>query len=120
MRNQVAKGSFVGVLVGLGLIGSTLDAAAQEPIAAAGNGGTADCSANGGAIAIGDVNSGGNAGNAIGVGDTLGGVAVGGGAMANATDITGSANGGVAICDASGGDDNVAFHDDFFFLDDND
>jgi hypothetical protein len=41
-----------------------------DDIAAAGNGGTADSSANGGAIAVGNVNSGGNAGNTIEVGDT--------------------------------------------------
>jgi hypothetical protein len=37
----------------------------------AGNGGVANASADGGAISIGDINSGGNAGNAIGVGDTV-------------------------------------------------
>src|SRR5918998_5545809 len=37
-------------------------------IASAGNGGVATSSANGGAVSIGDVNSGGNACNAIGVG----------------------------------------------------
>lgn len=41
-----------------------------EDIAAAGNGGTADASANGGAIAVGNVNSGGNVGNVIEVGNT--------------------------------------------------
>ena len=39
----------------------------------AGNGGVSNASADGGAISIGDVNSGGNAGNAIGVGDTVAG-----------------------------------------------
>ena len=38
--------------------------------AAAGNGGVATASANGGAISTGDINSGGNVGNAISVGDT--------------------------------------------------
>ena len=38
--------------------------------AAAGNGGVANAAANGGAIFTGDINSGGNAGNAISVGDT--------------------------------------------------
>jgi hypothetical protein len=85
-------------------------------IAAAGNGGTADASANGGAVAIGDINSGSNSGNAIGVGDTVGGVAVDGGAVANSTSLTVSANGGTAISDASGGDYNVAFLDEFGFL----
>ena len=58
---------------------------------------------------IGDVNSGGNAGNAIGVGDTYGTVAVDGGSVANTTDLSVSANGGTAIADASGGDYNLAF-----------
>ncbi len=42
----------------------------DDVTAAAGNGGTADSAANGGAIAVGDVNSGGNVGNVIEVGDT--------------------------------------------------
>jgi hypothetical protein len=104
----------VGALVGIGLVVSTLGAAAQEEIAAAGNGGTAECSANGGAVAVGDVNSGGNAGNGIGVGDSWGDVSVGGGSIANATDLSVEANGGTSICDASGGDDNVAFLEDGF------
>jgi hypothetical protein len=79
-------------------------------IASAGNGGVATASANGGAVSIGDVNSGGNAGNAIGVGDTSGGpVSVDGGSVANLTDLSITANGGTAIADASGGDYNLAF-----------
>jgi len=39
-------------------------------IASSGNGGVATSSANGGAVSIQDINSGGNAGNAISVGDT--------------------------------------------------
>jgi hypothetical protein len=78
-------------------------------VASAGNGGVATSSANGGAVSLGDVNSGGNAGNAIGVGDTYGTVAVDGGAVANSTDIGVSANGGTAISDASGGSYNLAF-----------
>jgi hypothetical protein len=42
----------------------------DDVTAAAGNGGTSDSAANGGAIAVGDVNSGGNTGNVIEVGDT--------------------------------------------------
>ncbi|MNC95985.1 hypothetical protein D3C83_132390 [compost metagenome] len=60
-------------------------------------------------MAIGDVNSGGNAGSAIGVGDTVGTVAVDGGSMSNSTGLSVSANGGTAIADASGGDYNLAF-----------
>ena len=78
-------------------------------IASAGNGGVATASANGGAVSLGDVNSGGNAGNAIGVGDTMGTVGVDGGSVANLTDIGITANGGTAIADASGGDYNLAF-----------
>jgi hypothetical protein len=40
-------------------------------IASAGNGGVATASANGGAVSIGNLNSGGNVGSAIGVGDTV-------------------------------------------------
>ncbi|HET7094834.1 MAG TPA: hypothetical protein VFI22_15185 [Thermomicrobiales bacterium] len=39
-------------------------------VASAGNGGVSNAAANGGAISMGDVNSGGNAGNAISVGNT--------------------------------------------------
>jgi hypothetical protein len=42
----------------------------QTDTASSGNGGVADASANGGVVSIGDINSGGNAGNAISVGDT--------------------------------------------------
>ena len=77
--------------------------------ASAGNGGVAT-GANGGAVSIGDVNSGGNAGSAIGVGDTWGGpVSVNGGSMANNTTLGVTANGGTAIADASGGNYNLAF-----------
>ena len=78
--------------------------------ASAGNGGVATSAANGGAVQLGDVNSGGNAGNAIGVGDTWGGpVGVDGGDIANLTTIGVTANGGTAISDASGGNYNLAF-----------
>ncbi len=78
--------------------------------ASAGNGGVATSAANGGVVSIGDVNSGGNAGNAIGIGDTWGGpVMADGGDVANLTTISVSANGGTAISDASGGDYNLAF-----------
>jgi len=39
-------------------------------VASAGNGGVATAGANGGAVSLGDINSGGNVGNAISVGDT--------------------------------------------------
>ena len=46
------------------------DGDAFTDIASAGNGGVATAAANGGAISVGDINSGGNVGNAISVGDT--------------------------------------------------
>jgi hypothetical protein len=91
----------------------------ESELAAAGNGGVADASADGGAIAVENVNSGGNVGSAIAVGDTwgggydacgnaVGGVYIDGGEVINETVITVSADGGTAIADASGGDGNIA------------
>jgi hypothetical protein len=88
-------------------------------LASAGNGGVSDASANGGAIAVENVNSGGNVGSAIAVGDTwgggydacgnaVGGVFIDGGEVINETIISVSADGGTAIADASGGDGNFA------------
>ena len=78
--------------------------------AAAGNGGTADASADGGSVSVGDVNSGLNSGGSIAVGDVYdGAVAVEGGDVSNSTALDISADGGVAISDASGGDGNFAF-----------
>jgi hypothetical protein len=74
----------------------------------AGSGGFASANAQGGTIAIGDINSGGNVGNTISVGNTRGGVRVSGGTVSNTTDISASASGGTAIADASGGSGNVS------------
>ncbi|MFM9106740.1 MAG: hypothetical protein ACKOWF_08575 [Chloroflexota bacterium] len=60
-------------------------------------------------MSVGDINSGGNVGSAIGVGDSVGSVMVDGGSVSNATNLNVGANGGSAIADASGGDYNVAF-----------
>ncbi len=80
-------------------------------IASAGNGGVATSSANGGAVSAGDINSGGNVCNAIGVGDTFGyeDPAVYGGDCLNSTALGITVDGGTAISDASGGDYNLAF-----------
>jgi hypothetical protein len=43
----------------------------QTDTASSGNGGVADAAANGGAVSIQDINSGGNVGNAISIGDTV-------------------------------------------------
>jgi hypothetical protein len=50
--------------------GGNGDATSVIDIASAGNGGVATAAANGGAISTGNINSGGNVGNAISVGDT--------------------------------------------------
>jgi hypothetical protein len=101
MVRFLTTGSVIGALVGAGLMVTAVGAAAQDEISATGNGGTAECSANGGAVATGDVNSGGNVGSTISIGDSWGDVAVDGGSMANATNLSVAANGGVGICDAS-------------------
>lgn len=86
----------------------------NNDIASAGNGGVATASANGGAVSVGNINSGGNAGNAIGIGNTFGVTYpvdpnVYGGDVFNSTNLGVSANGGTAIADASGGNYNLAF-----------
>lgn len=81
-----------------------------QDIAAAGNGGTADASADGGAIVVDDVNSGLNSGSGVAVGDVWdGAVAVDAGDVSSSTTLTLDADGGTAIADASGGDFNFAF-----------
>ncbi len=102
-----AKGTIAGAV---GAVFAGVGEAAAQDTAAAGNGGTATASANGGAVLIGDVNSGGNAGGAIGVGDTYdGSVDIFGGNVSSSTTLGISADGGTAIADASGGDNNFAF-----------
>jgi hypothetical protein len=98
----------------------------DDDIAAAGNGGSADSAANGGAIGTGNVNSGENLGNVISVGDTfasgcapldssgnpvaVSAVQIDGGTVTNETNIRVSADGGTAIADATGGDNNIAIN----------
>ena len=106
MKDFFKKGALGALVSGASLAGFQ-NANAEDETAAAGNGGTADASANGGAAALGDINSGGNSGNAIGLGDTGGGE-ISGGSVANATAIDVSLLGGTGIADASGGDYNVA------------
>ncbi len=82
--------------------------------ASAGLGGVAVAQANGGAIKVGDINSGSNRGNTIVVG--LGGglfgrasnVRIDGGTVSNATTIAISADGGTAVSSANGGNGNAA------------
>jgi hypothetical protein len=81
---------------------------ATDDPAAAGSGGYATASANGGAVGIGNVDSGDNVGNVVSVGDTYGPVWVDGGDVSNSTTIDVTADGGTAIADAGGGSGNVA------------
>src|SRR5215204_6727744 len=78
-KKAAAAGAIAGLLGATGAAAQTRlqdrfwgDDESWTDIASAGNGGVATASANGGAVSIGDVNSGGNAGSAIGVGDTWG------------------------------------------------
>lgn len=116
-RDEVGRGSVKGstrrwslaaVLVAFCLMFSSMSAVADDETAAAGNGGTADGLANGGAAALGDLNSGGNLGNVLGLGNTGGGE-ISGGSVANATDLNAALDGGTGIADASGGEYNIAF-----------
>ncbi len=97
-------GGVLGALVGF----RAGHLAAQDDTMTAGSGGNATASANGGAVVIGDVDSGGNVGNITSVGNTWGNVWVDGGNVSNTTTIGISADGGTAIADASGGSGNVA------------
>lgn len=83
--------------------------------AAAGNGGVADASANGGMIDLDNIDTGNNRGNTVAVSTGSGScgyapsnVAVSGGSVSNDTTIRLSADGGVAVSNANGGDGNVA------------
>ena len=68
-----------------------------------------DASASGGAVSTGNINSGGNVCNAIGIGNTYADPVVYGGDCLNTTDLGIAVNGGTAISDSSGGNYNLAF-----------
>ena len=106
MRHAWFKGALVGALVVTGLSFATVETSAQSWV---GSGGWGDCGANAGAIGIGNVNSGGNSGTEIGIGDTWGEVDVYGGDWSWSTRIRASQNGGTAVCGGGGGDFNVGF-----------
>lgn len=102
------KGALGSAIAAMG--GAQVASVAAQDIAASGNGGTGDAAANGGAIAIGDINSGGNSGGAISAGDIGdGALAIDGGDVMGGLELSISADAGTAITDASGGDTNFAF-----------
>ena len=80
----------------------------------AGNGGRASASADGGIVIVGSLDLGGNQGNTINAtgGPGAGGCLIDGGSVRNINNIDISADGGTAIANANGGDDNVAFGED--------
>ena len=89
--------------------GEDREADTGPQVASAGNGGVAAAAADGGLVLIGHINSGGNAGNAVGIGDmTWGSVTVDGGDVVNSTGIAVAADAGTGIADASGGNGNLA------------
>ena len=72
--------------------------------------GVATAAGNGGAVSAGDINSGGNVGSAIAIGDTVGpDPDVYGGDILNETGMAVAVDGGTAIADATGGNNNLAF-----------
>lgn len=103
-RRQVLS----GLIAALAGIRAKATLSKEENTASSGNGGLADAHANGGAVEVSSINSGGNAGHALGVGDSAGDVDVHGGTVMNQTAIDIESEGGTAISDASGGDHNVA------------
>ena len=107
---KYGKGIFAGAVATVLGAKSVLAQEDGDDIASAGNGGVATASGNGGAVSAGDINSGGNVGSAIAVGDTHGpDPAVYGGDILNQTGLAVEVDGGTAIADATGGNNNLAF-----------
>ena len=101
-----------GVLSGVAaaLVGAKAVAAQVTDTASAGNGGVATAAGNGGAVSAGNINSGGNVGSAIAIGDTVGpDPDVYGGDILNDTAMAVAVDGGTGIADATGGNNNLAF-----------
>jgi hypothetical protein len=105
-----AKGILAGAVAA---VVGVANAAAQDTgidTASAGNGGVATAAGNGGAVSAGNINSGGNVGSAIAVGNTYGpDPDVYGGDIANDTSLGVAVDGGTGIADATGGNNNLAF-----------
>ena len=105
---KYAKGVFAGAVTAV--LGARVAMAQEVDTASAGNGGVATAAGNGGALSAGNINSGGNVGNAIAVGDTMGpDPDVHGGSIMNDTSMAVAVDGGTGIADATGGNNNLAF-----------
>ena len=105
---KYGKGVFVGTVTAV--LGIRSAAAQVTDTASAGSGGVATAAGNGGAVSADDINSGGNVGSAIAAGDTYGpDPQVYGGDILNQTGLAVEVDGGTAIADATGGNNNLAF-----------
>ncbi|MFN8593969.1 MAG: hypothetical protein U0031_21145 [Thermomicrobiales bacterium] len=105
---KYGKGVFAGAVTAV--LGARAAMAQVTDTASAGNGGVATAAGNGGAVSAGNINSGGNVGSAIAVGDTMGpDPDVYGGDIANSTSMAVAVDGGTGIADATGGNNNLAF-----------
>src|SRR5215207_11418356 len=105
---KYGKGIFAGAITAV--VGLRAAAAQVTETASAANGGVATAAGNGGAVSAGDINSGGNVGNAIAVGNTYGpDPDVYGGDILNQTGLAVQVDGGTAIAGATGGNNNLAF-----------
>ena len=110
---KYGKGVFAGAVtavLGVRSVVLAQDDGEFTDIASAGNGGVATAAGNGGAVSAADINSGGNVGSAIAIGDTVGpDPDVYGGDILNETGMAVAVDGGTAIADATGGNNNLAF-----------
>jgi hypothetical protein len=107
---KYGKGVFAGAVAAVLGVKEVLADDLGPDTAAAGNGGVATAAGNGGAVSAGDINSGGNVGSAIAVGNTYGpDPDVYGGDIMNDTAMAVAVDGGTGIADATGGNNNLAF-----------
>jgi hypothetical protein len=108
VQMKYGKGVFAGAVTAV--LGVRAASAQITDTASAGNGGVATAAGNGGAVSAADINSGGNVGSAIAIGDTVGpDPDVYGGDILNETGMAVAVDGGTAIADATGGNNNLAF-----------
>jgi hypothetical protein len=106
---KYGKGVFAGAVASV-LGANVVLADDGNDIASAGNGGVATAAGDGGAVSAGNINSGGNVGSAIAVGNTYGpDPDVYGGDILNDTAMAVAVDGGTGIADATGGNNNLAF-----------
>src|SRR4051812_49702104 len=104
---KYVKGVLAGALTAV--VGVAKVAAQTIDTAAAGNGGVATAAGNGGAVSAGDINSGGNVGSAIAIGDTYADPQVYGGDVADSTSLGVGLGCGTGISKAPRGEQKPPF-----------